>query len=191
MRKIILASSSPRRKELLQSLGLRFRVAPSNVREVFNPRLHPARQAEELSKQKAEAVVKKFADSLIIAADTLVAVDNEILGKPKDLQDAKRILNKLNGKKQLVITGFTIVDTATGKIVTKSVITKLSMRKISVKEIEAYIKKENVFDKAGGYAIQGVGSIFFEKIEGDYNNVIGLPLFALSRELKKFGVEVL
>lgn len=191
MRHIVLASSSPRRKELLQSLGLRFRVAPSKVKEKLNPRLKPAAQAEELARQKASAVAKKFPDSIVIAADTLVVLGNETLGKPKDIGDAKRLLKKLNGKSQSVITGFTILDTKTGKSITKSVETKIFMRRATEREIDSYIQKENTLDKAGGYAMQGIGSIFFEKIEGDYFNVVGLPLFALGKTLKKFGISVL
>lgn len=191
MRHIVLASSSPRRKELLTGLGIRFRVVPSNIDEKFNPRLKPPRQAEELSFQKATAVARKFPDSIIIAADTIVVLGNESLGKPQDVQEAKRMLQKQSAKMQTVVTGYTILDSKTGKYVTKSEQTKIYMRKVTDKEIDAYIKKEHTLDKAGAYAVQGIGSIFVEKIEGDYFNVVGLPLFSLARELKKFGVNVL
>lgn len=191
MKKIILASSSPRRKELLTSIGVKFKAIKSNVDEKMNPRLGPASQAELLSQQKAEAVAERYDDAIIIGADTLIAIDNEILGKPKDLVDARRILKKLSGKMQKVITGFTIIDSETKKSITKSVETKVYMRSVSDKEITAYMKKEYTLDKAGGYAIQGVGSIFVEKIEGDYFNVVGLPLYTLTKELKKFGISVL
>jgi len=191
MRKIILASSSPRRKELLQLLGLQLKVVKSDVDEKLNPRLGPQSQAEDLSRQKAEAVARKFPDAIVIGADTLVVIGTEIFGKPKDLVDAERMLKKLNGKMHEVITGFTIIDTKTGKRITKSVITKLLMRRLTSGEISAYIKRETVSDKAGSYAINGVGAIFFEKIVGDYYNIVGLPLYALSKELKRFGVKIL
>jgi septum formation protein len=191
MKKIILASSSPRRRELLEMLGLKFKVIKSNVDEKLNPRLKPLSQAEDLSRQKAEAIARKYDDAIVIGADTFVVVDNEIIGKPKDAIDALRILSKLNGKIHTVITGFTIIDTATNKSITKSVTTKLFMRRLSKQEIASYIKKEHVYDKAGSYAINGIGAIFFEKIEGDYFSVVGLPLFLLAQELKRFGVGVL
>lgn len=191
MRKIILASSSPRRRELMEMLGLKFRVVKSNVEEKLNPRLGPRAQAEALSRQKAEAVAEKYDDAVVIGADTLVVVDSEILGKPKDNTSAERMLRKLSGREQEVITGFTILDTAKRQSVTKSVVSKLVMRKLTAAEIAAYIDKEIVLDKAGSYAINGIGAIFFERIEGDYYNIVGLPLYALSQELKRMGIRLL
>lgn len=191
MKKIILASSSPRRKELLESIGLKFSVKPSNIPETMNPRLGPRAQAEQLSRQKARAVGGRVKNSIIIAADSLIVFNKEIIGKPTSVQHAKRILKKFSGQTHTVITGFTILDTEKGKSMTKSVETKVTMRKVSQKEIEAYVKKEHVLDKAGAYAIQGVASIFFEKVDGDFFNVVGLPVQSLFQELKKFGVKVL
>ncbi len=191
MRRIILASSSPRRRELMEMLGLKFRVVKSNVEEKLNPRLGPRAQAEALSRQKAEAVAEKYDDAVVIGADTLVVVDSEILGKPKDNTSAERMLRKLSGREQEVITGFTILDTAKRQSVTKSVVSKLVMRKLTAAEIAAYIDKEIVLDKAGSYAINGIGAIFFERIEGDYYNIVGLPLYALSQELKRMGIRIL
>ena len=191
MKQIILAFSSPRRKELLASIGLKFKVKPSYIEEKLNPRLGPKAQAESLSLQKATIVASKYEDVIVISADTIVVLGSEIIGKPNDAQEAKRFLRKLHGTRHSVITGFTIIDSESGKTITKSVKTNIYMRKLSDKEIETYIKKENVFDKAGAYAIQGIGSIFFEKIEGDYSNVVGLPIYAVAQELKKFGVFIL
>jgi septum formation protein len=191
MKKIILASSSPRRKQLLESLGIKFHIAPSNIDEKLNPRLGPRKQAEELSRQKAEAIAHRFKDAIIIAADTMVVLDNELIGKPLSLAHGKQILKKLSGRDHVVVTGYTILDTATGKSITKSEETKMYLRKLSEKEIDAYIKKENILDKAGGYAIQGIGSILFERIEGDYFNAVGLPLCSVAQELKKFGILLL
>lgn len=191
MKKIVLASSSPRRKELLEGIGLKFKIKPSNIAEKMNPRLGPQSQAESLSLQKAKAIAGNINDALIISADTIVVLNNEIIGKPSSIDHAKRTLRKLQGKMHLVITGFTILDTATGKSVTKSETTKAYMRKLTQKEIDAYLKKEYVLDKAGSYAMQNLGAVLFEKIEGDYFNVAGLPLHALAKELKKFGVSML
>jgi septum formation protein len=191
MKKIILASQSPRRKQLLTQLDVQFTVVPSYIEEKMNARLKPRSQAENLSLQKATTVAQKYKDAIIIAADTLVVIDNEILGKPKDVTDAKRMLKKLSGKTHVVITGYTIIDTETNKTITNSEESKVFMKKLSNKEIENYIKKENVFDKAGAYAIQGFGSLIIEKIEGDYSNVVGLPLFSMFHELKHFGISLL
>ncbi len=193
MRTIILASSSPRRKQLLESIGITFKIIPSNIEEKMNPRLGPAAQAELLSVQKAEAVARlhQGKELLIIAADTIVIIDGEKLGKPESDDDAKRMLRKLSGKKHSVVTGFTILDLVSGKKITSSVQTQLWMRTLSAKEILSYVQKEMLIDKAGSYAIQGIGAVLFEQIEGDYTNVLGLPIPALYKELKKFGVHIL
>ncbi len=191
MRKIILASASPRRKQLLKQLGLDFEVIPSNVEEVLNPRLKPRHQVEELALQKAQAVATQFEDAIIIGADTLVALGDDILGKPKDVNDAKRMLKKLRGRQHSVFTGFVLIDTVSKRTLVKSIETKVWFRKLSPQEISQYIEKEKPMDKAGAYAIQGLGSLFVEKIEGDFFGAVGMPLFTLARELKKLGVDVL
>lgn len=193
MRKIILASSSPRRKQLLESVGITFKIIPSNIEEKMNPRLGPAAQAKRLSLEKAKAVAISYGgkDVLIIAADTIVFCGDEQMGKPKDTADARRMLRKLSGKKQIVVTGFTVYDCSNNKLITKSAETSLWTRKLSEREILSYLKKENVFDKAGAYAIQGVGELLFERIDGSYSNVLGLPLVPLAKELKKLGVDLL
>ncbi len=193
MKKLILASASPRRKQLLKQLGLEFEILASNIDEKLNPRLKPLHQVEELSRQKAEATaaIKESKNAVILAADSMVAVADEIMGKPKDAKDAKRMLRKLSGTTHSIVTGFTLLDTVTKKKVTKSVETKVWFKKLSSQEISAYIKTKEPFDKAGAYAIQEIGSIFVEKIEGDYQGAVGLPLYALAKELKKFGIQVL
>ena len=193
MRKIILASSSPRRKELLKSLGIAFTVMPSNIEETLNPRLGPASQAEQLSQKKANVTLENYKgkDIVVIAADSIVVLGPEQLGKPETIEDAKRMLTKLSGKKHSTVTGFTIVDCLSGKSVTKSVETRLWVRKLTSYEINSYIKKEHVFDKAGSYAVCGLGALLFERIDGDYFNVLGLPLVSLYKELKKFGISLI
>jgi len=191
MKKLILASASPRRKQLLQQLGLDFIVVPSNVAEKLDLRLTPRQQAEQLALQKTQAVAVQFDDAIIIGADTFVVVGNEIVGKPKDEHDAKRMLKKLRGRQHVIVTGFVLIDTASKRTIIKSVETKVWFRKLSLQEIHSYLEKEKPFDKAGAYAVQGLGTTFVEKIEGEYSGAVGLPLFTLAKELRKLGVEVL
>lgn len=191
MRTIILASASPRRKQLLKQLDLEFKIIPSEIEEKLNPRFQPRKQVEVLSEQKAQEVAAKQKDAIVIGVDTMVAYKNEVIGKPKDEKDAKFILKRLSGKKHTVVTAFTIIDTKAKKSVTKSVETNIWFRKITEAEIRSYIKKEKPFDKAGAYGMQSLGAVFVEKVEGDFLGAVGLPLFTLAKELKKFGVNVL
>jgi len=191
MKKIILASSSPRRKELIKKLGVKFEVVPSGYEEDMNLKLKPHNLVRFLSREKAKVVAEKYKDAIIIAADTLNFLEGKILCKPKTLTEAKKMLKDASGKCQSVITGFTIIDTKKKKIVSKSIETKVYFKKISPKEIDAYLKKGESLDKAGAYAIQGIGGILIRKIEGDYYNVVGLPLAAFVEEIKKFGIKIL
>ncbi|MBA3724028.1 MAG: septum formation inhibitor Maf [Candidatus Levybacteria bacterium] len=193
MKKLILASASPRRKQLLKQIGLEFEVVPSNIEEKLNPRLKPLHQVESLSLQKAQATaaMKEAKDAVVLAADSMVAIDDEIMGKPKDEKDARRMLKKLSGRVHSIVTGFTLLDTTTKKTVTRSIETKVWFKALSAQEIRDYVKKEKPFDKAGAYGIQELSAIFVERIEGDYPGAVGLPLFALAKELKKFGIKVL
>lgn len=197
MKLIVLASSSARRKALLRQLGLKFVVAPSLIEERLNPRLKPRGQAEALALQKAEAVAEKYSERknhgsfVVVAADTIVSIDGEILSKPKNEKEAIKMLTKLSGGKHRVITGFSIIDMESKRMVNKSVETIVYFRKLTNREIREYVKKERVMDKSGAYAAQGMGVTFIEKIEGDYFNVVGLPLYTLALELKKFGISVL
>lgn len=191
MKKIILASSSPRRKQLLKQIGLEFEIFPSNIEEKLNPRLKPRHQVELLSLQKAQAVSGKFTNAIILAADTMVALGDEVLGKPKDKKDAQRMLQKLSGTAHAIVTGFTLIDTDTQKIITKSIEARVLFRKLNTQEIKRYIQKAKPFDKAGAYGIHEVAAIFVEKFEGDYPGAVGLPLFVLAKELKKLGVSIL
>jgi septum formation protein len=191
MKLIILASASPRRKQLLKQLGLAFEVIPSEIEEKLNPRLQPRKQVEVLSEQKAEAVAMKAKNALVIGVDTMVSFKGEAIGKPKNEKDVKLMLKRFSGKKQTVITAFTIIDTLTKKRVTKSVETDIWFRKIGEPEIRSYIAKAKPYDFAGGYNMQQLGSLFIERVEGDFLSAVGLPLFTLAKELKKFGVQVL
>lgn len=191
MKKIILASESPRRQEILKLTGLKFSVCASAYEEDLNLPLRPRELARYLSRKKAEAVSNKYKDTIIIAADTFIVFKNKLLGKPHNEQDAERMLMTLNGQAHSVITGFTIMDTGNNKIISRSVETKVYFKKLTREDISAYVRSKEPLDKAGAYAVQGLGAVFIEKIEGDFFNVMGLPLFALTGSLKKFGIYVL
>ena len=191
MRKIILASASPRRKEILKITGLNFAVCTSDYEEEINLPLRPRELARFLSRKKAEVVAHKYKNAVIIAADTFIVFKNRLLGKPRTDKEAEKMLGMLNGKMHSVITGFTIIDTANNKILSRSVETKVYFKKLGVEEISAYVSSKEPLNKAGAYAIQGLGAVFIKKIDGDFFNVMGLPLCALTESLKKFGVNVL
>ena len=191
LKKIILASASPRRKELMKKIGLKFEIEPANSEEATGFVKDARRLVRKLSRDKAEAIALKHRNAIVIAADTVVLLEDNILGKPGSRAEAGRMLRSLSGKSHTVITGFTIIDTGKKQVLSKSVETKVYMRELEQKEISAYVKSGEPLDKAGAYAIQGLGSVFVERIEGDYFNVVGLPLCALSESLKEFGINVL
>lgn len=191
MKAIILASASPRREELLKKIGLKFRVESSNYEENISYELEPHELAKLLSLEKAKLVAKNHKNVLVIAADTFIVFEGKILGKPRTKTEAREMLERINGKPHSVITGFTIVDSGSNKALSKSVETKVHLRKLNSNEIDVYVKSKEPLDKAGAYAIQGLGSVIVEKIEGDYYNVVGLPLSTLVESLKEFGVHIL
>lgn len=191
MKRIILASSSPRRKDLLIQIGLRFDVEPSNCPEGHSHSDEPHEITRSLSLQKARQVARKHKDALVIGADTVVEVHGRILGKPAAEDEAIQMLKKLSGRAHRVITGFTVLDTESARAVTDSVETKVYMKHLDEDEIAAYVRSGEPLGKAGGYAIQGLGSIIIERIEGDYHNVVGLPVGALAKTLEGFGIRVL
>lgn len=191
MKLIILASASPRRSMLLKQLGLKFKVDPSNIEEKIDYKLQPHDLARSLSLQKAKDVASKYKNAIVIGADTFIVVDDEILGKASTKKEAEEMLKKISGKSHLVITGFTIIDINANRAISNSVETKVFIKKLTEEQINNYIDSGEPLGKAGAYAIQGLGSIIVEKIEGDYFNVVGLPLQALTKELEKFGVSIL
>ncbi|MEC4684321.1 MAG: Maf family protein [Nitrospirota bacterium] len=192
MRKIILASASPRRREILGITGLKFAVSEGDYEEDLDLSLRPRELARFLSRKKAESVAHRYKNAIIIAADTFIVFRDRFLGKPHTAKEAEKMLGALSGKAHSVITGFTIMDTGDGgKRLSKSVETKVYFKKLDRKEIIAYVRSKEPLDKAGAYAIQGLGAVFVRKIDGDFFNVMGLPLYALTESLKKFGVYVL
>jgi len=190
MKRIILASASPRRKELLEKLGLKFEVDASNCEEEIDPVLGPDELVRRISITKAKAVAQRHQDAVIIAADTIGVIGKKLLGKPHTADEAGKMLAKISGKSHEVITGFTILDTVTNKIMTGTVSTKVYIKKLTRQEIAAYVQTGEPLDKAGAYGIQGRGAVIVEKIEGDYYNVMGLPLSALTEALIEFGISV-
>ena len=191
MKKLILASASPRRRELLQKIGLKFQVDASNCAEEIDPALLPEELVCRISAAKAKAVASRHKNAVIIAADTIGVIGKKLLGKPHTAAEACKTLGQISGKSHLVITGFTVLDTATDKIITKTVTTKVYIKKLTPLEIDAYVATGEPLDKAGAYGIQGLGAVIVERIEGDYYNVVGLPLFTLTEVLKEFGISVL
>ncbi|MBN2655055.1 MAG: septum formation inhibitor Maf [Nitrospirae bacterium] len=190
MRKIILASASPRRREILKSTGIKFIVDHADCDESLHSFKDPHNLAREISERKALAIANKHDDALIIAADTFIVFKNELMGKPHTDKEALRMLSQLNGKKHSVITGFSVLDTAKQKITSGTVETTVFFNKMTDDELKAYVKTGEPLDKAGAYAIQGRGAFLIKKIEGDYLNVVGLPLWELFKTLKKIGITI-
>ncbi|OGQ14439.1 MAG: septum formation protein Maf [Deltaproteobacteria bacterium RIFCSPHIGHO2_02_FULL_40_11] len=187
MKKLILASASPRRKELLHEAGYFFEIRKSLIQETLNPNLSPKENAIALAKQKAFDVSQRN-QGIILAADTLVVVQNHVLGKPKDLKEACHMLSLLSGNTQEVITGFCVFDTDTQNSVCNAVSTKIIFRKLTEEEIKNYVETEKPLDKAGAYAIQEKGDAFIEKMEGSVSNVVGLPMEEVGKILETFGI---
>ncbi len=181
---MILASGSPRRKELLSLLGYPFEVIVSDYEEKIDEDNKLEDEIKKLSFGKAKTVFNDHQDALIIGADTIVTIDNKVLGKPKTNENAYKMLKELSGKKHTVITGVTIMTK--DKYDTFAVVSDVYFNKLSDDEINKYIQTKEPLDKAGGYAIQGVASKFIRKIDGDYYAIMGLPVSELYNRLKNF-----
>lgn len=186
MKKIILASASPRRKELLEQIGLSFQIEPARGEEHITSVI-PREVVEELSYQKAMEVAElhKEEEALILGADTIVVYEDKIMGKPADEEEAKEMLRKLSGKTHCVFTGVTAVlwENQKKTVRTFSEKTEVTFYPMSEEEIMFYVKTREPMDKAGAYGIQGVGAKFIQAIHGDYNNVVGLPVARLYQEV--------
>lgn len=185
--KIILASGSPRRRELMDLLELPYEVIPSTKEEVMTGKI-PSEVVKELSYMKAEDVAGKTkGTALVIGADTVVACDSEILGKPKNEENAKEMLRKLSGRSHSVFTGLAFLWIEDGRIVktvNKAVETKVLVEAMSEEEIAAYVETKEPMDKAGAYAIQGKFAPYISGIEGDYYNVVGFPICTVRKEIR-------
>lgn len=184
MTKIILASASPRRKEIMDLLNIPYEIKIADIDEKINKDNDLVKEIENISYLKALKIFKENKDTVVIGADTIVVVNNEILGKPKSKQEAKQMLEKLQGNFHHVITGVTILSSKQSE--TFSNVSKVIFNPITSEEIDEYINTNEPMDKAGAYAIQGLGAKFINSIEGDYYAIMGLPISELYKRLKKY-----
>jgi len=189
--KLILASGSPRRRELLGAIGLAFDVIPSDVPEVRAAGETPEEYVARLSREKAAAVAKQHPDRWIVAADTTVYLGDELLEKPADVDDARRMLATIAGRTHVVYTAVTVMNAARGYGDTHIAETEVRMAAMSPREIDWYARSGEGLDKAGAYAAQGIGAMFIDSIHGSYTNVVGLPLALLVRMLERAGIDPL
>lgn len=183
MKKVILASNSPRRREILGKF-INFEAVTADVKEDNDFYKSPETLVMALAFEKANSVAVKHEDAIVIGADTVVEIEGEILGKPKSREDAKRMMEKLRGKSHKVITGFSIIDLSSDKKYMDYEVTEVVFKDLSDEEIEAYLNKAEYMDKAGAYGIQEEAALFVEKIEGDYLNIVGFPISKIYTVLK-------
>ena len=187
MKPLILASQSPRRKNLLKQIGMKFRVIPSHVAEVISSHHGPAENAQRIALEKTTDVAARLRRGIVIGADTIVVLDHHVLGKPKSKDDAKRMLRLLSGREHSVFTGFALRDVETGKHTVGVEETKVRFRKLTGKEIDDYINSGSPMDKAGSYGIQDdFGAVFVERVNGCFYNVVGFPLARFYSTLQQF-----
>ena len=193
--KFILASGSPRRKEILENISLEFEIMADESDEIMIEGEKPYDTVKRLAMQKAKNIASRVEtgeNTIVIGADTVVSIDEKILGKPKDEREAKDMLLTLSGRLNTVYTGLAVLETQSGKAVSEFVSTGVKFRSLSEKEIENYIKSGEPMDKAGAYGIQKIGGLFVESINGDYFNVVGLPLCRLGEILsEEFGINLI
>lgn len=183
MQTIILASQSPRRKQLVELLPWQFEIHTEEVEEQIDSNLTPEQNVQELARQKAEAVAFKYPTKWVVGADTVVCYGGKIMGKPRDEEDAKVILRLLSGKTHQVYTGVAIIHKESGVTHTFYKETKVTMQILTESEIEDYVASKEPLDKAGAYGIQGYGARYISEIQGDYYNVVGLPVHELYKVL--------
>ena len=182
--KVILASASPRRKEILQNTKLNFDIQKSDIEEVILQNESPEDMVVRLAYEKAFDVAKRNTDRLVIGADTIVALDNEVLGKPKDQNEAYQMIKRLSNKTHKVITGISLINLKENKIIKDYVVSFVTFKDLSEDSIKDYINTNESLDKAGAYGIQGYGALLVKNIQGDYFNIVGLPISRLSDLLK-------
>ena len=185
--RVVLASASPRRSELLASAGIVFDIVPGDIDETPLPGENPLDHVLRLAVEKAEEVARREKARFFIGADTIVLCSGEIMGKPVDDEDAVRMLRKLSGRVHQVITGFAVLDRESGRLVTAAVSTDVYFKMLADKEIYDYVATGCPLDKAGGYAIQGGAAAMVERIDGSYTNVVGLPLCEVVAALAELG----
>lgn len=196
MKQLILASQSPRRKMLLEQVGIPFSVFPSDAKENIDERVCPEEYVRIISEKKAMDIAgklsgKDFKNPVILAADTIVVIDGKILGKPENFDEAYSMLGMLSGNWHEVMTGVFVFDTETGMKQSHVEKTRVKIRSLDHENILRYINSGEPFDKAGAYGVQALGALLVERIEGDYFNVVGLPLYKVSIMLKNAGINTL
>jgi len=189
MKRIILASASPRRVELLRMVGIPFEQVVGDAPEEVEGAEGPEEHVRILSRRKAEQVARGLSSGLVIGADTVVAIDGDILGKPKDVEDAARMLSRLSGRMHEVFTGVSLVSADTGAALSDAVRTGVVMRRMSEGDIRRYVATGEPMDKAGAYAAQGMAAPFVERVNGCFYNVVGLPLARLWEMLQEMGCD--
>ncbi len=189
MKRLVLASASPRRRILLEGAGLKFTIEESGFTEDITQKIPHHALAQKLALGKAETVAVRHRDSVILAADTLIIFNKKVLAKPETAARARAMLRAMSGKTNFAITGVALIDTKSGKKIVFSEETKVHFRKLSPKEIEKYVKTGEPLYVAGGYALQGGAASFADHIEGDFYNIVGLPLAKTIETLKKLGIE--
>lgn len=180
---VILASASPRRQELLKNIFDEFKIVPADIDENISEKIDAELRPEKIAEKKAAHIAKQYPESLVIGCDTAVICDREMLGKPKDKADAERMLRMLSGRSHKVITGNCLIFRE--KKLCFSVVTEVVFYPLSDSDIDSYLATDEWKDKAGAYGIQGKAGLFVEKINGDYNNVVGLPCAELNRKIKE------
>lgn len=191
--KLVLASSSPRRQELITLLGLPVQILPSRAEENTPEHWSPSQIVEGLAERKALAVIKEHSEnlelsSIVIGSDTIVVLNGKVMGKPRDVQEAEQMLQELSGKVHEVYTGISCIRVSDAKAVTTHGVTKVRMRSLSKDQISRYVATGEPMDKAGSYGIQELGSLLVESIEGCYFNVVGLPVSLLAVQLEQFDL---
>lgn len=191
MQRIILASASPRRHELMSRIGLTFDVEISEIDEDMPDGVEPAWCVRDLAHRKAAAVAGKHREGIVIGADTIVVSRGRILGKPTDATDARQMLGFLSGAEHEVLTGVAVIDTVSRKSVVEHELTRVVFKKLTPEEIDGYVASGEPLDKAGAYGIQELGALLVKEIHGCYFNVVGLPVAKLADMLKLFGIELL
>ncbi len=187
MKRFIVASASPRRREILENAGYTFEIKPSDADETVEEGLSPEETVCELSRRKALAVLSDNPNAVVFGCDTVVALDGQILGKPENDEDAKRMLRTLSGRRHTVSTGVCIADINNIKIFSNT--TEVEFYPLSEETVESYVGTGECSDKAGAYGIQGYGRVLVKEIKGDYFSVMGLPISETARMLKEFGIE--
>lgn len=185
---IILASKSPRRRRLLESAGIKFTITPSGVQENDFLLLKPDNYVRTLAEAKSQDIARKNPESWVIGADSIVLISDTILEKPESISNARQMIHQLSGKPHIVLTGYSIICKKSLYIFTDVVKTEVTFKKLTDEEIEWYINTKEPYDKAGGYAIQGLGSFMIKTINGSYTNVVGLPVCEVLDQLYRQGV---